>query len=255
MLPLRCGQYTKFVKRGTIPPRRRCTIARMNAPPWSLARALLAIVSLLAALALGALPALLLTNGAPWAALAGWSAGAALVLLALRARYRRHGASLPLEPGPTPVALALLTGVAAALFLDTLTLASGGGGLATPELAGLAAAPPGPVAWLAAALYLLLLQPLAEGLVFRGLLQPALQARGSRRLALLLTALAWALFHLLAYSGAPAGADPAALLVSRLALGLLLGILRARNASARAAIAAHVGINLFFLLRLVSLSL
>ena len=228
----------------------------MTAPPWSLARATLAILSLLAALALGALPALLLTDGAPWAALAGWSAGAALVLYALRARYRRHGASLPLEPGGTPAALALLTGVAAALFLDTLTLASGGGGLATPELAGPgAAAAPGAVAWLAAALYLLLLQPLAEGLVFRGLLQPALQARSSRRVALLLTALAWALFHLLAYAGAPAGADPAALLVSRLALGLWLGVLRARNASARASIVAQVGINLFFLLRLVSLSL
>ena len=254
MLPLRCGQYTKFLNRGTIRTRRRCTIAGMTAPPWSLPRALLAILSLLAALALGALPALLLTNGAPWAALAGWSAGAALVLFALRARYRRHGASLPLEPGGTPAALALLTGVAAALFLDTLTLAAGGG-LATPELAGLAAGAPGAVAWLAAALYLLLLQPLAEGLVFRGLLQPALQARSSRRLALLLTALAWALFHLLAYTGAPAGADSAALIISRLALGLLLCILRARNVSARASIVAHVGINLFFLLRLLSLSL
>ena len=227
----------------------------MTAPPWSLPRATLAILSLLAALALGALLALLLTDGAPWAALAGWSAGAALVLHALRARYRRYNASLPLEPGGTPAALALLTGVAAALFLDTLTLASGGGGLATPELAGLAAAAPGALAWLAAALYLLLLQPLAEGLVFRGLLQPALQARSSRRVALLLTALAWALFHLLAYAGAPAGADPAALLISRLALGLWLGVLRARNASARASIVAQVGINLLFLLRLVSLSL
>ena len=255
MLPLRCGQYTKLMNLGTIRGGRRCTIAAMTAPPWSLARALLAIVSLLAALALGALLALLLTNGAPWAALAGWSAGAGLVLLALRARYRRHGASLQLEPGGTPAALALLTGVAAALFLDTLTLASLGGGLATPELAGLTAGAPGAVAWLAAALYLLLLQPLAEGLVFRGLLQPALQARSSRRLALLLTALAWALFHTLAYTGAPGSADPAAFVVSRLALGLWLGILRARNASARASIVAHVGINLFFLLRLLSLSL
>jgi len=82
-----------------------------------------------------------------------------------------------------------------------------------------------------------------------------LQARSSRRLALLLTALAWALFHTLAYTGAPGSADPAALVVSRLALGLLPGVLRARNASARASIVAHVGINLFFLLRLLSLSL
>ncbi len=223
--------------------------------PWSLPRALLATLSLLAALALGALLALLLTDGAPPAALAGWSAGAALVLLALRARFRRSGAALPLQPGGTPVALALLTGVAAALFLDTLALAPGGSGLPTPELAALVIRPATPVGWPLAALYLLLLQPLAEGLVFRGLLQPALQARASRRAALLLTALAWALFHLLAYTGAPGSADPATLFLSRLALGLLLGILRARNVSARASIVAHTGINLFFLLRLLSQSL
>ncbi|MCE2488911.1 MAG: CPBP family intramembrane metalloprotease [Anaerolineae bacterium] len=223
--------------------------------PWSLPRALLATLSLLAALALGALLALLLTDGAPPAALAGWSAGAALVLLALRARFRRSAAALPLQPGGTPVALALLTGVAAALFLDTLALAPGGSGLPTPELAALVIRPATPVAWPLAALYLLLLQPLAEGLVFRGLLQPALQARASRRAALLLTALAWALFHLLAYTGAPGSADPATLYLSRLALGLLLGILRARNVSARASIVAHTGINLFFLLRLLSQSL
>lgn len=223
----------------------------MSAPPWPLPRALLATLSLLAALVLGALLALALTNGAPWAALAGWSAGAALVTLALRRRFRRAGLALPLGPGGAPAPLALLTGFAAALFLDTLALAPGGGGAPTPELAALAAAPSTPALWLLAALYLLLLQPLAEGLVFRGLLQPALQARSGRRLALLLTALAWVVFHLLAYSGADGGAGSGAYVATRLAGGLLLGIMRARNTSARASIVAHAGLNLFALLRLL----
>ena len=55
---------------------RKHDTAQANAPPWPLPRALLAALSLLAALALGALLALTLTDGAPWAALAGWSAGA-----------------------------------------------------------------------------------------------------------------------------------------------------------------------------------
>ena len=224
----------------------------MSAPPWPLTRALPATLSLLAALVLGALLAHILTQGAPWAALAGWSAGALLVLLALRARFRRTGASLPLEPGGTPAPLALLTGFAAALFLDTLALAPGGPGAPTPELAALTVTSSTPALWPLAALYLLLLQPLAEGLVFRGLLQPALQARSSRRLALLLTALAWVVFQLLAYSG-PGGAGGAAFLVTRLAGGLLLGIMRARSESARASIVAHAGLNLFALLRLLLL--
>lgn len=231
--------------------------ARPATLTWSLPRALLAALSLLAALMLGALLTLTLTGGAPWAALAGWSAGAALALLALRARYRRHGAALPLGPSRTPAPLALLLGFGAALLIDTLAPAQGLAALVarTPELAALAGQAPMPAAWLPALLYLLLLQPLAEGLVFRGLLQPALQARGSPYAALLLTALAWTLFHLLAYAASPAALAPGPLVAGRLAVGLLLGTLRRRNATARAAVVAHAGLNLFALLRLLSLGL
>ncbi len=222
---------------------------------WSLPRILLAALSLLAALVLGAVLTLTLTGGAPWAALAGWCAGALLVLLALRARYARLGAALPLGPSRTPAPLALLLGFGAALLIDTLALAPGGGGAPAPELAALAGRTPTLADWLPALLYLLLLQPLAEGLVFRGLLQPALQARSSPYAALALTALAWTLFHLLAYAAAPAAVALGPLVASRLAGGLLLGLLRRRNATLRAAVAAHAGLNLFALLRLWSLGL
>ncbi len=264
MLPLRCVQYTKIMKKGRPDRGARSTIARMtaprtrdslqsDAPPWPLPRALLATLSLLAALALGALLALTLGNGAPWAALAGWSAGAVLTGLALRARFRRERAALPLGPGGTPSLLALLTGFGAALLFDTLVLAPGGSSAPTPELTALAGRVQTPAPWLLAALFLLLLQPLVEGLVFRGLLQPALQARSSKRTGLLTGALAWALFHLLAYAGAPDGLGT--LFATRLAGGLLLGLLRLRNDSARASIFAHAGLNLFALLRLLTLGL
>lgn len=219
-----------------------------DAPPWPLRRALTALLTLLAATMFGAILALTLTDGAPWAALAGWSAGAALTGLALRARFRHEGAALPLGPGGMQPLPALLTGFGAALLLDTLLLASGGSVLPAPELAALAQRPREPWPWLLAILFLLLLQPLVEGLVFRGLLQPALQARYSLRGGLLSGAFAWALFHLLVYSGAGAGTAP--LFAARLAAGLLLGVLRNRGDSARAAIFAHAGLNLFALLRL-----
>ncbi len=233
-------------------PRKHDTV-QANAPPWPLPRALLAALSLLAALALGALLALTLGNGAPWAALAGWSAGALLTSLALRARFRREGAVLPLGPGGTPPLLAMLTGFGAALLFDTLVLAPGGSSAPTPELAAIAGRAQGPALWLLAALFLLLLQPPVEGLVFRGLLQPALQARSSKRLGLLMVALAWAVFHLLAYAGTPDGLGT--LFATRLAGGLLLGLLRLRSGSARASIFAHAGLNLFALLRLLTVGL
>ena len=66
-------------------------------------------------------------------------------------------------------------------------------------------------------------------------------------------ALTWALFHLLAYAGAPDGLG--ALFAMRLAGGLLLGLLRLRNGSARASIFAHAGLNLFALLRVLTVGL
>ena len=224
-------------------------------PPWPLTRALLAALSLLAALVLGALLALTLTDGMPWAALAGWSAGAISAGLALRARFRREGAGLPLGPGGTPSLLALLVGFGAALLLDTLVLAPGGSSAPTPELAALASQAQGPALWLLAALFLLLLQPLVEGLAFRGVLQPALQARLGHRYGLFMAAFAWAIFHLIAYAGTPAGDGLGPLFATRLAGGWLLGILRGRSDSARASIFAHAGLNLFALLRLLTLTL
>lgn len=224
-------------------------------PPWPLTRALLAALSLLAALVLGALLALTLTDGGPWAALAGWSAGAICAGLALRARFRRAGAELPLGQDRTPSLLALLVGFGAALLLDTLVLAPGGSSAPTPELAALASQAQGPALWLLAALFLLLLQPLVEGLIFRGVLQPALQARSSHRIGLLLAALVWAIFHLVAYAGMPARDGLAPLVATRLAGGWLLGVLRGRSGSARASIFAHAGLNLFALLRLLTLTL
>ena len=232
----------------------RCMAEAYNpgAQDWSLRRVLPAALGLPAASILGALLLLTLSDGAPWAAAGGWSIGALLVLVALRARSRRAGLALPLGPGGTPPLPALLTGFGAALLLDTLA-AAGGSSTPTPELAALVGRPATAATWLSAALYVLLLQPLAEGLVFRGLLQPALQARAGRHRAILLTALAWVGLQLLVYSSAPTGASIGALVATRLAGGLLLGILRARSDSARASIFAHAGLNLFALLRLPGL--
>ncbi len=77
-----------------------------------------------------------------------------------------------------------------------------------------------------------LVAPLTEELLFRGLLLPALAARYGTRIAIVLTGVLFGLFHLDAQAAVYASV-----------MGILLGVVRVRAGSVLPAIALHAGFN------------
>jgi membrane protease YdiL (CAAX protease family) len=150
----------------------------------------------------------------------------------------------------------LLLGVGFAITLDVISGRLTDTFLPEPELRGLYAAGQSiPVlGWLAATLFMVGVQPLAEELSFRGLLLPALRRMAGPWPGYLLTALAGAVFHQIAY--ATPGADFNAVwfgLIAPLLTSLLFGAIRLYSGSTRAALLAHIGFGLFALVKLVTL--
>jgi membrane protease YdiL (CAAX protease family) len=126
-----------------------------------------------------------------------------------------------------------------------LGLATGAGGLGTCVLyvwlhGGLQpeANPPVPHGFIALGFAIALMGVLAEELLFRGWLQPALEDRVGPQWAVLLSAVAFSAFHLWA-----GGASDAISLANLLLGGLWFGLLAQRSGGLVAPIAAHLGWN------------
>jgi membrane protease YdiL (CAAX protease family) len=107
---------------------------------------------------------------------------------------------------------------------------------------------------------MLIAQPLAEELVFRGVALPALRTALGARFGLVATAALSAVFHLLiypaSYTAVDSGVSPLAALwysgVTPFLAALVFGSVRVVTGSTRLAIAAHVAFGLFALLRLLA---
>ncbi len=89
----------------------------------------------------------------------------------------------------------------------------------------------------------LIIAPIGEELLFRGLLEGQLLKSSSMWVAVTIPALLFSLMHVAPFSGSPK-AFLGTLLVSALVLGLLAGYLRAISNSLLPAIAVHAGFNL-----------
>ena len=134
-----------------------------------------------------------------------------------------------LSPDPRGVGEALAASAPAAL---ALALASPG---CEPPVSG------DPVI---AALVALVLAPLGEEALFRGLLEGYLLSRGAGTgISVALPAALFSLVHLLPYSRSPPPCA-ASVMVGALVLGLLAGWLRARRGSLAPAVAVHFCFNL-----------
>ena len=110
--------------------------------------------------------------------------------------------------------------------------------------------------WAMLALLMLIFQPVAEGLVFRGVAYPALRATLGSVPGFLMSALWFGVFHLVAYSTPGPGTLATwwyTLLLPVLA-GLYLNGVRAYTGSTRASIFAQMGLGLFFLVRAITLA-
>jgi membrane protease YdiL (CAAX protease family) len=173
---------------------------------------------------------------------------------------RRDRAALRLEGSGRTLILAALFSLGIAILFDVLSLAVTRRFLPVPELLGLiqqSAADirlsPGEI--VAAFLLMVVAQPIAEELVFRGIALPVLRQAFGAWIGLVVCALAYALFHQLAYSS-PTG--DSTLVWYGLGLPFLVGLVvsgvRVVTGSTRAAIVSHMAFGLFALLKALTLA-
>lgn len=245
------------------PSGRRAWIARLSVvetPPWGVATALIAILAAFGALVVGTLVAQAWLAGTPYVNLAGWLIGALIALLFVLQTRRSPDdrAALRLGAGGPPLPFVLFVMLGVAFAFDLLSLAVTGAFVPVPELLALVGRAPGLVDWLIAFAFMLLAQPIAEELVFRGVAFPALRAALGAWAGLIVTAMVYAGFHLLAYPPDYVGATPTTALWYGLALPLLNGLVisgaRAYTGSTRAAIVTHAAFGLFALLKLLTMA-
>lgn len=223
------------------------------APPWGIFVALFVLVMAFAFMTVvgSTIGVILLGAANPAAPLFSWMVGGMLllVLVAFTLRTPEQLEALCLNEARLPVLIAFGVGLGTAVTLDLIAIPFTGAVLRPPELATFGTAA-GAFAWLLAAVFMLIVQPFAEELVFRGVLYPALRAAQSVWAALIVTSLFYGIFHLIVYP--PPAGDAAGLwygLTEPLLVGLVLTVIRAGSRSTRAAVAAHVGVGVFALLK------
>jgi membrane protease YdiL (CAAX protease family) len=223
------------------------------APPWGLFAAINAALVGLIAIVAGSFIGLTVFGAQPAALLTGWTIGslATVLFVSLSRRQPDERAALRLEGGASRLYLVLLFSLGMAVVIDLIGLAASGTFLPAPQLIDLYNSPESAFAWLIAVALLLVAQPVAEELVFRGMFYPAARARLGPWPALVLTAAVYMLFHYVAY--ARPGLPLWYALFAPLLAGLVLTGVRAYTGSTRAAIVAHAAFGLFALLKLLAL--
>lgn len=227
-------------------------------PPWGLYSAL--------GMAIGAFAAILLSAGivgsfsgqSTTTTLLVYCIGmgfTALLVTVARNRTPADGVALALGGADTriPLILMLSFGVGAALDLVTLALANvplvvseitSAGGVAAVQAAGFGA-------WFLLGLLLLVLQPIGEGLVFRGVVYPALRTVLGARSGFFMAAMWHGIFHMIAYPVADNGEFSTlwVTLIAPVLAGVYICAVRAVSGSTRISMIAQAGLGLFFLVR------
>ncbi|HEX2908127.1 MAG TPA: type II CAAX endopeptidase family protein, partial [Phototrophicaceae bacterium] len=192
-------------------------------PPWGLNAGLISVIAAFAALVFGSNLTLTVYCSAPANApycqalnfavppsvwFLGWTLGAialvAFIFITRRTPAERAG--LRLGGLDTSIFWVLLVSIGLAVTLDLIVIQFTTGAL-EPELQSLRQQQPETLTWMLAFLFMVLAQPVAEELVFRGILQPALRQNLGAWPGYLVASFTYAAFHLLAYSPATSTSD------------------------------------------------
>ncbi|MBK9123390.1 MAG: CPBP family intramembrane metalloprotease [Chloroflexi bacterium] len=233
-------------------------------PPWSVIYAALITIGAFAAVIIGTTIVTLFGEQTPFRVVLAWVIGLTLIALYLtltRNRTAQDGAALGITQaiGRWPLILLLSFGAGAAL--DLVSLLATGTPSVVAEFTPLFNPFPLPFGgdaiptWILAGLLMVVFQPVAEGLVFRGVAYPALRATLGPVQGFLITALWYGIFHLVAYS-TPGGADWIAwwyTLILPVLAGIYIGAVRAVTGSTRASMFAQAGLGMFFFVRALTL--
>ncbi len=246
-------------------------IGRLEAaPPWGLGAAVSALVAALAALLLSSTIVLSIYCGIPANApycsalnfstppaltFFGWTLGAALTaaFVWFTRRTAAERAALRLGGMESSVFWVLLVSVGLAVTIDLIIIQFTGRAI-EPELQSLRQPGVDAISWILAMVFMAVAQPAAEELVFRGVAQPALRQALGAWPGYLLTAVLYALFHVIAYSPSQPGADFLAYgLLLPLVNGVIFGAVRLVTGSTRAAVLAHAAFGAFAVLKVLAL--
>lgn len=179
----------------------------------------------------------------------------ALFVTVTRNRTPADGEALAIGASSARMPLILMLSFGVGAAFDLITLAFANVPLITAEFAsvgGVAAVnQAGLVGWLLMAVLLLILQPVADGLVFRGVAYPALRTYLGPVAGFFMAAAWHGIFHMVVYS-TPSSSDFASVwvtLVAPILAGIYLSGVRAATGSTRVAMVAQAGLGLFFLVR------
>jgi len=228
-------------------------------PPWGLLDVTNSVsMALITMILLGPIAALTLM-GSPGSAvtpLVGWLIGSALTVayvLLIQGRSSAYREALRLRTAPLPLPFILLLGMSMAILLDLASLAVTGTFLTVPEVEN--ARFFDLIGWALAFALLVVTQPVAEELVFRGVALPRLRGWLGAWGGLIVCAMLYAIYHRLVYPPATqtAAAEWYALVLPLLA-GLVISVLRAYSGSTRAAIAMHAAFGLFYFFKALVLA-
>ncbi|MCC6615876.1 MAG: CPBP family intramembrane metalloprotease [Anaerolineae bacterium] len=237
--------------------------AAEDAPPWTLSSALLTIVLAFVAILAGTLIAVAWLSDpadpmgiSARSQLVGWLIGGVLMAgYVLQARRRpQDRAVLRLGSEGVPLPFVMFIALGAAIAVDLIGLALTQVFARAPELVNVDPAAVDVLDWILIFAFMVIVQPLGEELVFRGVAWPSLRAVAGGWLGWLLNALIYGVFHYLAYPPAYAEGGIVPLwygLLAPLVAGLIIGAVRAYTGSTRAAIFAHAAFGLFAVLKLL----
>lgn len=231
------------------------------APPWNLTSVLVAFVVAILAFIGGTFAAEIWLSGQSIALIAGWIIGGIITIIFVfqSRKTPEQRAALKLQAGSTPLLFVIFISFGLALAIDLLSLLVTGQFLPAPALLSATVERQNAALLVISVVFLLLVQPVAEELVFRGVALPVLRAGFGAWPGLIATAVASAIFHLLIYPAAYAVVFPdtntfASLWYSGmipLLAALVFGIVRVVTGSTRSAIAAHFAFGLFAFFKLL----
>jgi membrane protease YdiL (CAAX protease family) len=241
-------------------------LPRLNAvaktpPPWSLTTALIAVIVAFVFVIIGTL-----VGGAwfgdsvvalpPFAQLVGWLIAGVLtalyVLQTRRAAPDRAAMRMTSEGVALPLVIFIAFGAAIAIDLIAVLLA-GGVFAPAPELIAFDGGA-GFREWAVAITLMVAVQPVADGLLFRGVLLPSLRSALGGIAGIVAQAVIYAAFHYLAFTPvyAQGGFVPWSYgLLAPLLEGIVLGVVRVLTGSTRASIAAHIAFGIFAIAKLI----
>ncbi len=236
--------------------RAKLSLPESAEPPWSLFTALLTVgVMLLCLTLLGpALASLISGSGSgeltSMTLMFSWAIGMAMTcafVLVSRRGNRASWRAMRMSRGNLPLPMALFLGIAMALALDLLVSLLSGDFLPPPQIWGFHSG--GIPGLLLAALMAVLLQPLAETLVFQAALLPRLRWTLGPWGGIIATALIYAGLHQLVFLAAYEHYHPLWHgLLWPLGIGILFCLLRVYTGSSSATLMGRVGAGLVFLL-------